>query len=108
MNMNKEQIGMAVQAGLELLGPESGVVIPVKLNDGVFFLKGLLVGIAQGKISLSSVEQGKQSPPATPPPATKTKPNRRARRVSKKITKKAAKKAVKTVAARRKEARKKK
>ena len=57
MNMSKEQIGMAVQAGLELLGPESEVKIPSKLNDGVFFLKGLLAGIGQGRISLAAAVQ---------------------------------------------------
>lgn len=108
MNMNKEQIGMAIKAGLELLGPDSEVAIPAKLNDGVFFLKGLLGGIAQGKISLGDAVQelAPPAPPAAKPPAA----NRKGRRAAKaKVRKKAAtKKAIKKVSTRRKESRKKK
>lgn len=66
--MNKEQVAIAVQAGLELLGPESNTPIPARLNDGVFMLKQLLVGIAQGQIALAPGQA------ATEPPATAPKP----------------------------------
>lgn len=72
MNMSKEQVQMAVQSGLELLGPESEVKVPTKLNDGVFFLKGLLAGIAQGRISLSTAVQ-EEAPQAPPPGPVATK-----------------------------------
>ena len=62
MNMNKEQVELAVNTGLELLGPKSEIAIPVKLNDGVFLLKQLLVGIAQGQIGLGSTMEDKPKP----------------------------------------------
>lgn len=72
MNMNREQITLAVEAGLELLSPESDIKIPAKLNDGIFFLKGLLAGVAQGKISLSAaIQQEPPKPPKPPKPPTK-------------------------------------
>lgn len=54
MNLDKNHVAMAVQAGLELLSPESEVRIPTRLNDGVFFLKGLLGALAQGHLALTS------------------------------------------------------
>jgi hypothetical protein len=75
MNMTQEQVRMAIEAGLELLAPESEIKIPTKLNDGVFFLKGLLAGIAQGRLTLATAvqEEPPQPPVATPgkkgPPA---------------------------------------
>jgi hypothetical protein len=88
MNMNKDQLELAVRAGLELLGPESEVAIPAKLTDGVFFLKGLLGGIAQGAISLNSVMQ--DAPVATPgskgPPADPKAKRQAKKKASKKKT----------------------
>jgi hypothetical protein len=69
--MNKEQIAAAVQAGLELLGPESNTPIPARLNDGIFILKQLLVGIAQGQIALAP---GQASEQPVEPPAAVQKP----------------------------------
>lgn len=67
MNMTKEQIGAAVNAGLELLGPESEIKIPVKMNDSVFLLRQLLIFIAQGRVALTPVERA-PSPPAPEAP----------------------------------------
>ena len=64
--MNKEQVQLAVSAGLELLGPNSDVSIPAKLNDGVFILKQLLAAIAQGHIGLSSTTQPEIPAPSSP------------------------------------------
>jgi len=76
--MNKQQIEVAVGAGLELLGEKSEVSIPAKLNDGVFLLKQLLIAIAQGQIGLTPTMQGKPEgvpdlpkQPGTPDPATR-------------------------------------
>ena len=54
MNLTKEQVGLAVHSGLELLGPNSSIQIPARLNDGVYTLKILLHGIAAGRIALST------------------------------------------------------
>jgi hypothetical protein len=64
--MNKEQVQIAVSAGLELLGSESTTLIPVRLNDGVFLLKQLLVAIAQGRIGLSNTTQAEAPAPSSP------------------------------------------
>lgn len=64
MEFNKETVGLAVKTGLELLGDESEITIPAKLNDGVFFLKQLLVAIAKGELSLgNAVEPDTPTPP---------------------------------------------
>jgi hypothetical protein len=62
--MNKEQVEIALGAGLELLGEKSEIVIPVKLNDGVFMLKQLLLAIANGQLGLTPVIQ--PEPPTAP------------------------------------------
>ena len=82
MNLGKDEIELAINAGLELLGPESEVVVPVKLNDGVFLLKQLLMSIAAGRIGLTPTTQTDPAVPA----------NRKQRRVAKKVAKKAASK----------------
>ena len=66
MMMNKEQVELSVKAGLELLGPESDISIPAKLNDGIFLLKQLLALIAQGQMGLQPVVQ--QPPSGDAPP----------------------------------------
>lgn len=70
MIMNKEQIALAVRAGLELIGPESDVRIPARLNDGIFLLKQLLAGIAKGQVGLSDMGEGRatEAPPDEGPP----------------------------------------
>ena len=54
--MNREQIAMAVNAGLELLSNKSEVAIPMRLFDSVSLLRLLLSGIARGEIALGSPE----------------------------------------------------
>ncbi len=75
--MNKQQVELAVGAGLELLGEKSEVIIPVRLNDGAFFLKQLLMLIASGQMGLQPTVQtdpavlpGDVPPVATPPQPT--------------------------------------
>lgn len=73
--MNKQQIELAVGTGLELLGDKSELIIPVRLNDGVFLLKQLLMAIGNGSLGLTPTVQPPvtpEPPPATPepPPAT--------------------------------------
>lgn len=95
MNLTKEQIGLALQSGLELLGPESEVNIPVKLNDGVFLLKQLLGSIASGQIGLSNAVQ--QEGPTDPPNPSNRKTRRTAaskKRSKKKVAKKTTRKKV--------------
>ena len=70
MNMNKQQVEMAIGAGLELLGEKSEVVVPIKLNDGIFLLKQLLMSIANGTIGLTPTTQ-QDTPPGDPPPPGK-------------------------------------
>lgn len=65
MNMNKPQVELALKAGLELLGEESDISVPVKLNDGVFLLKQLLMAIAGGQLGLTPVVA--QAPPELTP-----------------------------------------
>ena len=87
--MNKQQVEMAVGSGLELLGEKSEIVIPVKLNDGVFLLKQLLMSIANGTIGLTPTTQ-QDTPPGDPPPPPPG--SRTGRRVAKKKAKKKASK----------------
>lgn len=63
--MNKAQVEVALKAGLELLGDESEISIPAKLNDGVFLLKQLLIAIANGQLGLTPVV-APQPPEITP------------------------------------------
>lgn len=64
--MNQQQLQLAVNTGLELLGPKSGLSLPVSLNDGVFFLKQLLLELASGKLGVSPVLQRDIAPPKAP------------------------------------------
>lgn len=89
--MNKEQVQLAVSAGLELLGDKSEVVIPVKLNDGVFLLKQLLMLIAQGQMGLQpTVQEDNRDTTRAPPdpqpgtPDEATRAAARKKRASKK------------------------
>lgn len=63
--MNKAQVELAIKTGLALLGDESEISVPVKLNDGVFLLKQLLISIAQGQLGLTPVVQP-EPPELTP------------------------------------------
>jgi hypothetical protein len=69
MNLNKQQVELALSAGLELLGDKSEVVVPVKLNDGIFLLKQLMMAIANGQLGLTPVTP--PVPPALKPPGEK-------------------------------------
>ncbi len=52
MNLTNEVLEKAVRAGLDLLGPESDIAIPAKMNDGIFMLRQILGKIAAGEIML--------------------------------------------------------
>lgn len=71
MNMNKQQVEVAIGAGLELLGEKSDVPIPARLNDGVFLLKQLLMSIGNGSLGLTPTQQqppiGPDGKPLRPP-----------------------------------------
>ena len=90
--MNKEQISLAVNAGLELLGPDSQVQVPARLNDGVFFLRQFLGSLAQGRLAITPVMQSEDkpgNPGQTPePPKANRQQRRAAERRSKKVSKK--------------------
>ena len=88
MNMNREQIGLAVRTGVELLGETSQLTIPVRMNDGVFLLRQLLVQIGSGQIALSAVPQAPTPEQIAQQQQQKTEgqePTRNERRVAKKI-----------------------
>lgn len=55
--MNRQQIALAIQAGMELLSDKSDIAIPARLLDGASLLKLLLRGIAQGEVSIAPVLQ---------------------------------------------------
>ena len=65
--MDKQQVEMAIGAGLELLGDKSDVTIPVRLNDGIFLLKQLLHLIGSGQMALQPAMQNREPPPIDPP-----------------------------------------
>lgn len=67
--MNKEQVEIAIKTGLELLGDESEVQVPMKMNDGVFLLKQLLLAIANGQLGLTPTA------PPKPPEITPVDPD---------------------------------
>ncbi len=95
--MNKQQVETAVGAGLELLGDKSDVVIPTALNDGIFFLKQLLMLIASGQLGLRPTVQ--KPPPGLPdpPPLASDKKKRAAVRAVARKKKKKKKKKKRTV-----------
>lgn len=64
--MNKQQVEIALAAGLELLGEKSEIAVPVRLNDGVFMLKQLLMAIANGQLGLTPVTQPPEVTPVDP------------------------------------------
>lgn len=93
MNMNREQVAIAVTTGLTLLGPESKLELPASQLDGIFMLKALLNGIASGQIALQPGVQ-KNVPPGAPLPEgaqTPPQPPRNVRRAAKKKAAKAKK-----------------
>jgi len=77
ISIGKEQAAAAVEAGLELLGPKSGIAVPIHLNEGVFLLKKMLEAIAVGSIGLSPVVQ---EPPKPSPPKSPAKSPRRGKK----------------------------
>jgi len=64
--MNRQQVEMAVGAGLELLGDNSDIAIPAKLLSGTFLLKQLLLAIGQGQMGLTPTAQTPPQPELTP------------------------------------------
>ncbi len=81
--MNKQQVEIAVGAGLELLGDKSEITIPVKLNDGVFLLKQLLMLLVQGQLGLTPTVQTDQ-PESQRPPIPKAEVRKAVRKVLRK------------------------
>ena len=79
ISLGKEQAVAAVDAGLELLGPKSGITVPIHLNEGVFLLRKLLEAIATGTIGLTPVVQ---EPPKSPPKSPRKKVSKRAARAA--------------------------
>lgn len=81
--MNKQEVELAVGAGLELLGKDSEVPIPARLNDGVFLLKQLLLLVASGQLGLMPTVQKKPPPPPPPNPTrNKKRPARKKKKKS--------------------------
>ena len=78
--MEKGHVQMAIQAGLELLGPESGGSIPTKLNDGIFFLKQLLYNIGQGNYALVPMDETKKPEDGQPQQGVPSEAKRKAAR----------------------------
>ena len=70
--MTKDQIALGVSTGLTFFGPNSKAKIPSKFNDGIFFLKQFLNGVAQGELAITPVLQEDESEDVTvdsmPPP----------------------------------------
>lgn len=64
--MNKQQIELAITTGIELLGEKSEISIPMKMNDGVFYLRQLLMLIGSAKVTLGFPEQIAPAPAPAP------------------------------------------
>lgn len=60
--MDKQQVEVAIAAGLELLGDKSNIAIPARLSTGVFFLKNMLLQIAQGQLVLQQAMETNAAP----------------------------------------------
>ncbi len=54
MNMTKEQVQVAIAAGLALTNPESEAPIPMKHASGAVILHQLLLAIGSGQVRLES------------------------------------------------------
>lgn len=71
MNFTKEQVEIALQAGLSLTNPESDLLeVFRKHAAGVMILRQLLMGIGSGEIALSPATQPDPDaalPPGPPP-----------------------------------------
>jgi hypothetical protein len=67
MNMNKQQIEIAIGTGLELLGDKSDLPIPARLTDGTFLLKQLLLAIGNGSLGLTPTQPTPPAPPEIVP-----------------------------------------
>ncbi|KKL16930.1 hypothetical protein LCGC14_2490660 [marine sediment metagenome] len=96
MNLTKEQVEIALAAGLSLTNPESDLLeVFRKHAAGVMILRQLLMGIGSGEIALSPATQlDPAAPPGTPPAQPNKGPaaSRGAKkRASKKVSKKARK-----------------
>jgi len=68
MNMTKEQVQVAVGAGLALTNPESDLLIPVKHAGGVVILHQLLLGIGSGQLVITVAAQPEAPKPEAPKP----------------------------------------
>ena len=72
MNFTKEQVQVALNAGLALMNPESDLLeVFRKHAAGILMLRQLLIGIGQGEIVLSSAtvpDPADKKVPTPPPP----------------------------------------
>ena len=66
--MNREQIAIAIKAGLELLSEKSDIEVPVRMAHGVHLLNLLLNGIARGEVAISPVLQQPEVEVVSPDP----------------------------------------
>lgn len=54
--MTRDQVVLAINAGLELLSPDSEINIPAKHLEGAFLLKLLLAGMSRGEVAVAPAE----------------------------------------------------
>ena len=81
MNMTKEQVQVAIAAGLALTNPESEAPIPMKHASGAVILHQLLLAIGSGQVRLESATPDQ---PPKPPKPTRKKATRKKKATKKK------------------------
>ena len=67
MQITRQQLEVAVAAGLTLTNPESETLVPIKFTKGVEILHQILIGIGSGQLLLRAVEQPATATPPKPP-----------------------------------------
>lgn len=68
MQMNRDQVAAAVNAGLALTDPESDLLdVFRKHASGIMMLRGLLQAIGTGNVALEPVKQPEAEKPPEPP-----------------------------------------
>lgn len=91
MNISKEQVELAIGAGLAVIGEKADTAIPAKYITGIQILRQLLILIGSGQVALSPTM--KQAPAVPDSIPGKGKRGRKAAaRKKKKASKKNAKK----------------
>lgn len=84
MNLTKQQVEAAINAGLAVTDPTSETLIAMKHAPGLLILRGLLQAIGSGAIALQSVpgmSEKVETPPEIPPEIPPEKNGRKARKV---------------------------